>query len=60
MDMLKSEVLTESLGRETILKYFPVDRLSKDPARRFAELFVKRPRWQVKDLQPYLAGLKVG
>lgn len=60
IDMLKSEVLIENVGGELILKYFPIERLPKDPVQRFKQLFAVRPKWQLADLEPFLAGLQVG
>lgn len=47
-------------GPEARIAPFPAAALPADPAERFAALFAVRPRWQWIDLEPYLAGLKVG
>ena len=54
LQMLEGEVLYEKLGTETWVHAFRVADLPMTPAERFAALFRERPRWEWKDLQPYI------
>ncbi|KAF5732823.1 putative protein binding protein [Tripterygium wilfordii] len=58
-DMLEGEVLTERLGVETWVRPFSLSSLPSTPAQRFSALFSERPKWEEKDLQPYIRDLKV-
>lgn len=58
-DMLEGEVLTERLGVETWVRGFRVCSLPLNPAERFTILFKERPKWEWKDLQPYIRDLTV-
>ncbi|KAI8023226.1 Sister chromatid cohesion protein DCC1 [Camellia lanceoleosa] len=58
-DMLEGEVLTEKLGIETWVYAFSVSSLPYTPAERFSMLFRERPKWESKDLQPYIRDLSV-
>ncbi|KAL6498883.1 hypothetical protein OROHE_026483 [Orobanche hederae] len=58
-DVLEGEVLTEKLGVETWVHLFSVCSLPSTPAERFAILFQERPKWEWKDLQPYVRDLRV-
>ncbi|KAE9592161.1 putative sister chromatid cohesion protein Dcc1 [Lupinus albus] len=58
-DLLEGEVLTEKLGIETWVSAFSVSSLPSTPAERFSILFRERPKWEWKDLQPYIRDLKV-
>ncbi|CAN1128484.1 Sister chromatid cohesion protein DCC1 [Linum perenne] len=58
-DMLEGEVLTEKVGMETWVRGFRVSCLPSNPAERFTILFRERPKWEWKDLQPYIRDLKV-
>jgi sister chromatid cohesion protein DCC1 len=53
-DMLEGEILTERLGVETWVRPFSVSSLPSSPAERFSILFRERPKWELKDLQPYI------
>ncbi|CAN0900433.1 Sister chromatid cohesion protein DCC1 [Linum grandiflorum] len=59
LDMLEGEVLTEKIGIEMWVRGFRVAWLPSNPAERFAILFRERPKWEWKDLQPYIRDLKV-
>ncbi|EMR09226.1 hypothetical protein PNEG_02562 [Pneumocystis murina B123] len=39
------------------IQYFPEDTLPMDPAMRFRELFLIRPKWNLSDILPYIRGL---
>ncbi|KAK2968502.1 hypothetical protein RJ640_027552 [Escallonia rubra] len=53
-DMLEGEVLTEKLGIQTWVYSYSVSSLPSSPAERFSLLFQERPKWEWKDLQPYI------
>ncbi|CAL9763801.1 unnamed protein product [Musa acuminata subsp. burmannicoides] len=59
LKMLEGEVLYEKLGFETWIRAFRVSALPSTPAERFAALFRERPRWNWKDLEPYIRDLHV-
>ncbi|CAN6297087.1 unnamed protein product [Urochloa humidicola] len=59
LQMLEGEVLSEKLGAETWVHAFSVANLPLTPAERFAALFHERPKWEWKDLQPYIRDLRV-
>lgn len=56
-DMLEGEVLTERIGIETWIRAFRVSSLSGNPAERFSILFKERPKWEWKDLQPFIRSI---
>jgi len=43
----------------TSLKYFPASALPVDPAARFAELFLTRPKWHADEIAPFLSDIAV-
>jgi hypothetical protein len=45
---------------EARVRHLPASQLPSTPAARFAALFAAQPRWTREQLDPYLAGLKVG
>lgn len=53
-DLVKGEVLTEKVGVDTWVHAFSVSSLPSTPAERFSILFRERPKWEWKDLQPYI------
>lgn len=59
LEMLEGEVLYEKLGVETWVHAFSVADLPLTPGERFAALFRERPRWEWKDLQPYIRDLSI-
>ncbi|CAO2823345.1 unnamed protein product [Amaranthus hypochondriacus] len=58
-DMLEGEVLTDRIGAETWIRAFSVSSLPSTPAERFSILFKERPKWEWKDLEPFIRDLKV-
>ncbi|KAG6873769.1 hypothetical protein C0995_011588 [Termitomyces sp. Mi166 len=58
LELLSGNYLT-SINDPESLTYFPASALPIDPARRFAELFLTRPRWKGKDISPFLADIAV-
>ncbi|KAL2342023.1 hypothetical protein Fmac_009963 [Flemingia macrophylla] len=58
-DLVEGEVLTERIGVETWVHAFSVASLPSTPAERFSILFRERPKWEWKDLQPYIRDLNV-
>ncbi|CAN8318461.1 unnamed protein product [Cochlearia groenlandica] len=59
LEMLEGEVLTEKIGIETRVYTFSVRSLPSTPEERFSVLFKHRPKWEWKDLEPYLRDLHV-
>ncbi|KAK6919883.1 Sister chromatid cohesion protein Dcc1 [Dillenia turbinata] len=53
-EMLKGEVLTERIAAEIWVHTFSVSSLPLNPADRFSAPFSKRPKWEWKDLEPFL------
>ncbi|XP_010544546.1 PREDICTED: sister chromatid cohesion protein DCC1 [Tarenaya hassleriana] len=58
-EMLEGEVLTEKLGIETRVYAFSVRSLPSTPAERFSSLFKHRPKWEWKELEPYIRDLNI-
>lgn len=54
IDMLEGEILTEKVGIETWFYGFSRSSLPSSPAERFSVLFQERPKWEWKDLEPYV------
>ncbi|GJE95859.1 sister chromatid cohesion protein Dcc1 [Phanerochaete sordida] len=42
-----------------LISYFPASELPADPASRFADLFLTRPRWKADEITPFLADIVV-
>ncbi|KAJ7276481.1 sister chromatid cohesion protein Dcc1, partial [Mycena haematopus] len=42
-----------------LLTYFPSSALPVDPASRFIDLFLTRPRWKADDIAPFLSDIAV-
>ncbi|EIE26940.1 hypothetical protein COCSUDRAFT_32309 [Coccomyxa subellipsoidea C-169] len=59
LSMLRGEALREEIGGEDMLRHLPAAAMPTDPAARFAALFAVKPRWELPDLEPYLADLQV-
>lgn len=59
LSMLRGEARQEDVGGEEFVRNFPAAALPTDPASRFAALFAARPRWELPDLEPYLADMQV-
>ena len=57
--MLRGEALVEEEGGERYVRLLCAQTLPPDPAQRFAALFQARQRWELADLQPYIADLQV-
>ncbi|KAJ0110639.1 hypothetical protein Patl1_00024 [Pistacia atlantica] len=53
-EMLEGEVLKEKFGVESWVHAFSVSSLPSTPAERFSTLFRERPKWEQKDLLPYI------
>ncbi|XP_031277587.1 sister chromatid cohesion protein DCC1 [Pistacia vera] len=58
-EMLEGEVLKEKFGVESWVHAFSVSSLPSTPAERFSTLFRERPKWEQKDLLPYIRDLNV-
>lgn len=48
-----------SVSECTVLTYFPASTLPADPAARFADLFLARPRWKGDEISPFLNDIAV-
>lgn len=57
--ILEGEVIYEKIGMETWIRGFSVSSLPSSPQQRFAALFKERPKWEWKDLHPFIRDLKV-
>ncbi|ORX37246.1 sister chromatid cohesion protein Dcc1 [Kockovaella imperatae] len=57
LDLLKGNHLTQTDLRNTTITSFPVHELSLDPATRFSDLFLTRPKWLAEEMKPFLRGL---
>jgi len=42
-----------------LLNYYPASALPVEPAARFADLFLTRPRWRADDIAPFLADIAI-
>jgi sister chromatid cohesion protein DCC1 len=47
------------LSPNSDLIYFPASSLPVDPAARFADIFLTRPRWKAEDIVPFLSDIAV-
>lgn len=54
IDTLEGEILTDKVGIETWIYRFSRFSLPSSPAERFSALFRERPKWEWKDLEPYV------
>ncbi|PKA59288.1 hypothetical protein AXF42_Ash001382 [Apostasia shenzhenica] len=59
LKMLEGEILFNKIGIEEWIHVFSVAALPSSPAERFATLFNERPKWEWKDLEPYIRDLHV-
>ena len=59
LELLRGHALFNGAGNSGEIVSFPVEALPKEPVARFAALFIARPEWKIKDLNPYLEGLQV-
>jgi sister chromatid cohesion protein DCC1 len=50
---------TPTLTSVPVLTYFPSSALPLDPAARFGDLFVTRPRWRASEIAPFLVDCAV-
>lgn len=51
-------IVSSPLGN-TLLTYLPASALPAEPAARFTDLFLARPRWTGEDISPFLADIAV-
>ncbi|KAG6857100.1 hypothetical protein H0H87_009661 [Tephrocybe sp. NHM501043] len=58
LDLLSGNYLASPNDPES-LTYFPASALPVDAARRFADLFLTRPRWKAENISPFLADIAV-
>ncbi|KAH9914013.1 sister chromatid cohesion protein Dcc1 [Fomitopsis serialis] len=63
VDLLSGKYLTQTdVLKEppiVVLTYFPSFQLPIDPAARFTDLFLTRPRWKADEISPFLADIVV-
>ncbi|KAH9924475.1 uncharacterized protein B0H18DRAFT_1119996 [Fomitopsis serialis] len=63
VDLLSGKYLTQTdVLKEppiVVLIYFPCFQLPIDPAARFTDLFLTRPRWKADEIPPFLADIVV-
>ncbi|KAK4767111.1 hypothetical protein SAY86_014861 [Trapa natans] len=59
LEILEGEILTEKIGIEIWIRAFRASSLPSAAADRFSILFKERPRWDWKDLQPYIRDLNI-
>ena len=52
-------VTTNLNGGAGPLKYFPSSALPVEPAARFGELFLTRPKWKSEDITPFLTDIAI-
>ncbi|KAL1694503.1 sister chromatid cohesion protein Dcc1 [Schizophyllum commune] len=52
-------VTTDLNGGAGPLKYFPSSALPVEPAARFGELFLTRPKWKSEDITPFLTDIAI-
>ncbi|KAL1675543.1 sister chromatid cohesion protein Dcc1 [Schizophyllum commune] len=52
-------VTTDLNGGPGPLKYFPSSALPVEPAARFGELFLTRPKWKSEDITPFLTDIAI-
>lgn len=58
-DLAKGNFIASNQQGSTVLTYFPASELPPEPAARFADLFLARPRWTGEDISPFLADIAV-
>eukprot|EP01097_Dermamoeba_algensis_P009115 TRINITY_DN6294_c0_g1_i1.p1 TRINITY_DN6294_c0_g1~~TRINITY_DN6294_c0_g1_i1.p1 ORF type:complete len:271 (-),score=55.43 TRINITY_DN6294_c0_g1_i1:231-1043(-) len=56
-DLLKGLAVIETVGKEKVIKYFPVEDLPPQPKERFSQLFSFKAKWTHTDLLPYIMEL---
>ncbi|KZT40801.1 hypothetical protein SISSUDRAFT_982864, partial [Sistotremastrum suecicum HHB10207 ss-3] len=59
LKILEGNYLSNSTANGVQLKFFPSSELPADPATRFADLFLTRPRWSAEDIVPFLKSIAV-
>ncbi|CAL1707413.1 unnamed protein product [Somion occarium] len=61
LDLLLANYLSSlsTLTGATELTYFPSSALPTDPAARFTDIFLTRPRWKAEDISPFLEDIVV-
>jgi len=59
LDLLSGNFIASNQLGSTVLTYFPASELPPEPAARFADLFLARPRWTEGDISPFLADIAV-
>lgn len=57
--MMQGNYLSNTTANGVELRFFPSTALPADPAARFADLFLTRPRWSAEDIVPFLKSIAV-
>jgi len=57
ISMLQGVALQETVGDQTVIKYFPVQNLPDAAPERFQALFEVRAKWTRDSILPYLSDL---
>lgn len=61
LGLIAGNYLERSSGitEKDTLSYFPASDLPTEPAARFSDLFLTRPRWKVEEISPFLSEIAV-
>ncbi|KAF8621562.1 hypothetical protein AX15_007590 [Amanita polypyramis BW_CC] len=59
LDLLSGNFITSNELGSTMLTYFPATALPVEPAARFADLFLARPRWKEGEIASFLTDIAV-
>ncbi|KAK2466266.1 hypothetical protein APHAL10511_001908 [Amanita phalloides] len=59
LDLLSGNCITSTELGSTMLSYFPASALPAEPAARFADLFLVRPRWKGEEISPFLTDIAI-
>lgn len=58
-DLAKGNFIVSRPLGNSLLTYLPASTLPAEPAARFANLFLARPRWTGEDISPFLEDIAV-
>lgn len=59
LPLLAGNYIVSRIHDEEYLTYFPASLLPIDPAARFSNLFLTRPRWKGDEISPFLSDIAV-
>ncbi|ORY06452.1 hypothetical protein K493DRAFT_251913 [Basidiobolus meristosporus CBS 931.73] len=61
LNLLQGLYYTEvAVNRERYITYFPSSSLPLDPAARFRQLFLLKPKWEAHEILPFISDLALG